>query len=185
MYVFGLILGFCSILNGHLKIGIKRIIHPVSYWRYPVFNLILKNIESKNFKLPFTVPLNSILKLSLHGTTATYQNTPSSRSMHQRRHRSSIRLTERVCFSCVSTTRARSFELGSKCLRPATTSIKLRTPRRNFFFALDCCLGLPLSPPFAPAPTTSPLCTAEGTISMTVTSSCDMALACAPNEEIQ
>lgn len=48
MYFFGIVLGFCSILNGHFKIGIKRLLHPVGYWRYPIFNLIKKKLKNKN-----------------------------------------------------------------------------------------------------------------------------------------
>jgi SAM-dependent methyltransferase len=47
MYLFGYVIGFNSFIKGHYKIGIKRMIHPVGYWRYPVFNYIIKKLINK------------------------------------------------------------------------------------------------------------------------------------------
>ena len=45
MFTFGVSVGLRSIFRGHFKIGLKRVIHPVSYWRYPVFNLVKKYVK--------------------------------------------------------------------------------------------------------------------------------------------
>ena len=52
MFTFGVTVGLRSILRGHFKIGLKRVIHPISYWRYPVFNLIKKYVkQQENLKV--------------------------------------------------------------------------------------------------------------------------------------
>ena len=48
MYIFGVAVGLCSVLRGNIIIGLKRIIHPVGYWRYPVFKLITQYIKKQN-----------------------------------------------------------------------------------------------------------------------------------------
>lgn len=47
IYLFGIFVGLVSLLKGHVRIGLKRMIHPVGYWRYPVFNLIIKSLKGK------------------------------------------------------------------------------------------------------------------------------------------
>jgi SAM-dependent methyltransferase len=37
--------GIKSLLCGHVLIGLKQLLFPISYWRFPVFNITLKNIK--------------------------------------------------------------------------------------------------------------------------------------------
>jgi len=48
MFFFGVGVGLRSILRGHLKVGLKRVVHPVSYWRYPVFSLLKQYVAQQN-----------------------------------------------------------------------------------------------------------------------------------------
>jgi len=47
MFTFGLSVGLRSILRGNLKIGLRRVVNPVSYWRYPVFNLVKEYVKEQ------------------------------------------------------------------------------------------------------------------------------------------
>lgn len=44
-YKFGIKTGINSILSGHYLIGTKQLFFPISYWRFPIFNIALDNIE--------------------------------------------------------------------------------------------------------------------------------------------
>lgn len=44
-YIFAIKIGIRSILRRHYLIGLKQMLFPVSYWRFPIFNVVLNNIE--------------------------------------------------------------------------------------------------------------------------------------------
>jgi len=44
-FKFGIKTGINSILSRHYLIGLKQLFFPISYWRFPIFNIALDNIE--------------------------------------------------------------------------------------------------------------------------------------------
>jgi SAM-dependent methyltransferase len=47
IYCFGLGVGLAAVLRGKFHIGLKRMLSPVAYWRYPIFPLLLQCLDAE------------------------------------------------------------------------------------------------------------------------------------------
>lgn len=46
MFIFGISIGIKSVFNGNVVNGFKRILYPVGYWRYPIYTIMKKVLNS-------------------------------------------------------------------------------------------------------------------------------------------
>lgn len=65
LYFFSIATGFQTILRGQYKIGLKRFLYPIPYWRLPVFNIICDAMESNKFKTVLDIGSPKLLSLFL------------------------------------------------------------------------------------------------------------------------
>lgn len=89
LYWFGTVLGACALARGHLAIGLKRLLLPVGYWRYPAFAIAHTAIVPSRPRRILDVGSPKLLALYLAATLpcrvhSTDLQDPAIRTMWQR-----------------------------------------------------------------------------------------------------